>query len=200
MKRTTKKHPTPRNPLIMLCAWLAVVVLAAGCTDTLTAPNLEDGNDVSKMTIGTAQTAKTLAGPYVLIPFVATASFTSFDPGPGQSDGETWYVRDLIKSGPLTGDLEGEMVMVLNGDINLDTGSGPGWGTFRITTDEGSWSGTVEGTFSEMSLVFTGDLVSESSEGTSQSRLQGTASDAGAAPESDEFVVSGSIIQRVSAL
>ncbi len=199
MNRTTKEHPTTSNRRIMLCTWVAIAVLSLGCTDTLTAPDVETG-DISPMSIATVQATKAVQGPYILVPFVASASFTSYDPGPGQSDGETWFLRGLIKSGPLTGDLEGEMAMVLNGNINLDTGSGPGWGTFTITTDEGSWSGTIEGTFSDMSLVFTGAIQSGGGAGATQSRLQGTASDAGVAPESDVFEVAGNILQKTSPL
>jgi hypothetical protein len=60
--------------------------------------------------------------------------------------GPNWHLRDVLLSGSVTGDLEGQASLTLN--ANLDgQGNGPTWGTMTIVTPEGQWQGTLTGQF-----------------------------------------------------
>jgi hypothetical protein len=83
---------------------------------------------------------------------------------PGNSG--RFHFRDFLLLGPVTGDIVGAVEIVLHGNLNayvFAPGSeGPVWGTVKITTAEGIWSGQL-----------TGELVDQ--QGFSDMVLQGPA-------------------------
>ena len=60
--------------------------------------------------------------------------------------GETYHFRGVVELTTVTGDLEGSITAVLNGDINLRTGTGSVSGPFTLVTSDVTWTGTFRGT------------------------------------------------------
>lgn len=62
--------------------------------------------------------------------------------------GGNWHLRDVLLSGPVTGDVAGSANMTVNANLDGILGSGPAWGTVTITTASGDlWHGTFAGRF-----------------------------------------------------
>jgi hypothetical protein len=59
--------------------------------------------------------------------------------------GGTYHFRGLVEVTSITGDLEGTITAVINGEVNLDTGAGAAWGTFTFVTSTVTWSGSFRG-------------------------------------------------------
>jgi hypothetical protein len=121
---------------------------------------------------------------------VATAaseeSFTAtevLDPDlPG--DAKVWrdeegvfHVRDNPRTGVVTGDITGTIAIVENRNVDTNTGTGDFFGTFTLTTAEGSWSGHFSGTVGSAgggAGVLTLELIGQGSGGLEGTKLSAT--------------------------
>ena len=62
--------------------------------------------------------------------------------------GQNWHLRDVLLSGPVSGDLSGTAYLSLNANLDGILGSGPAWGTMTIVTADGDeWIGELTGHF-----------------------------------------------------
>ena len=59
--------------------------------------------------------------------------------------GEVLHFRGVVEVTAVTGDLEGTITAVLNGNVNLRTGAGAVSGPFTFVTSNVTWSGSFRG-------------------------------------------------------
>jgi hypothetical protein len=57
------------------------------------------------------------------------------------------HLRDILLSGPVSGDLSGTAQLTVNANLDRPGGSGPAWGQATIATSGGDWQGNLVGTF-----------------------------------------------------
>jgi hypothetical protein len=59
-----------------------------------------------------------------------------------------FHLRDVMLSGPASGDVVGTVNVTLNANLDRPGGSGPAWGTMTIVTTNGDvWQGALTGSF-----------------------------------------------------
>jgi hypothetical protein len=59
--------------------------------------------------------------------------------------GQVLHFRGVVEVTAVTGDLEGRITAVLNGNVNLHTGAGSVFGPFTFVTSSVSWTGSFRG-------------------------------------------------------
>ncbi len=168
------------KPILSLAA---IVFAVAACSDGPTQPRADA--DLPLALIPSASAS--MAVDFTLGPLVPGSAPSAAVPG---SSGR-FHFRDFLLLGPVAGDLVGSVEIVLNGNLSafvFAPGSeGPLWGTVKITTAEGIWSGEL-----------TGELVNQ--QGFSDMVLQGPAqqtiraSCAETTPTSETNVCTGELV------
>jgi hypothetical protein len=119
-----------RLRVVAIASLLAVAAL--GCTDDNAPTNV---NELSPNHSATRTPVEFTVGPLVL------SGIT-----PAFPDGRVHF-RDIMLSGPVSGDLVGTAQLTLNANLDSPGGSGPAWGKVVIVTSGGVWQGTLVGTF-----------------------------------------------------
>jgi hypothetical protein len=109
-----------------------LAVAAVGCTGDNALTNV---NEVSPDYSATRTAVKFTIGPLVI-----TGLTTKFPDG-------RLHFRDIMLSGPVSGDLVGTARLTLNANLDSPGGSGPAWGKVTIVTSAGEWQGNLVGTF-----------------------------------------------------
>jgi hypothetical protein len=87
--------------------------------------------------------------------FEATRTAVDFTVGPLTTTGISFFfpdgrfhLRDVMLTGPVSGDLVGTTNITLNANLDQFGGSGPAWGTVTIVTTNGDvWQGALTGSF-----------------------------------------------------
>lgn len=123
--------------------FVAAVLVGVACGEGITEPR-QDG-DLPLALLPSA--AATMAVDFTIGPLVPTdAPATTF---PGSSG--RFHFRDFPLVGPVSGDLVGDAEVMVNANLSAfifaPGAEGPAWGTVRITTSEGVWSGSYTGEF-----------------------------------------------------
>lgn len=121
----------PLRPRVAAVASL-LAVAALGCTDDNALTNV---NGLSPNYSATRTLVEFTVGPLVLSGIA-----------PAFPDGRL-HLRDIMLSGPVSGDLSGTAQLTLNANLDSPGGSGPAWGEVAIVTSDGEWQGTLVGTF-----------------------------------------------------
>ena len=100
------------------------------------------------------------------------------------------HVRDQTEKGLINGDIVGMVTLVTNANVALETGDGVGFGTFVITTSEGTWEGRFQGPFD--GGLGSGSFVAHGAGAFEGLILKGAFVETGA--ETNTFAVTGEII------
>jgi len=139
-------------------------------------------------------TAPTLTSPLfaaaTTTPVTATGPLTVADPGSTQVSGGTLHVRDLVLSGPVSGDITGTITTVARLEVVQATGNGTASGTFTISGAAGSWEGSFHGKFD--AGVFSGGLVARGTGAYEGQILRGSL--AQTAPTTNVVQLTGTIL------
>lgn len=103
----------------------------------------------------------------------ATATLTIADSGKRWlSDDGIAHTRNQIQTGPVKGDITGNITVIGKADVKLATMSGTGSGKFTITAASGTWRGKFEGRFDRG--VYSGKLVAHGSGAFQRLLLRGS--------------------------
>jgi hypothetical protein len=106
-------------------------------------------------------TAPTLTSPLfaaaTITAVTATGPLTIADSGSTLLAGGTLHIRDLVLTGPVSGDITGTITTVARVSVLQASGNGTASGTFTIGGAAGAWTGYFKGRFD--AGVFSGGLV-----------------------------------------
>jgi hypothetical protein len=95
--------------------------------------------------------------------------------------GAVLHFRGAVEVTAVTGDLEGSITAVLNGNINMHTGTGAVFGSFTFVTSTVNWSGSFRGGASG-----SGTFIAQGSDG---SKIHGSFVPSGPDTLEDEAVI-----------
>jgi hypothetical protein len=109
-----------------------LAVAAVGCTNDNAVTNVDQ---LSPDLSATRTAVEFTVGP------LALSGITRHFP-----DGRL-HLRDVLLSGPVSGDLSGTAQLTLNANLDRPGGTGPAWGQVTIVTSGGQWQGNLVGTF-----------------------------------------------------
>ncbi len=143
-----------------------------------------------KLVLTAVVVAVVVAGPALATstktPFSASTTVTEVDPGNTWMSGHIFHIRGEIDEGPVSGDLVGSITLVINANIDLNSGMGRTFGNFTLATSDVTWEGSFSG-------AITGETSSEGrfiGQGTDGTKLKGAFTQVSA----DTFDLEGTIL------